>query len=185
MSDEASNVAVLKDAYRRWHDSKGGSVDHWMGLVADDIKFGSLAQAAAEMAFAGGLGIEIHLEPLATRTGITVDAVLLFSESNSRFLVEVPPAEWPQFADYFAGLPLTELGKVTGGKAVEIRGVAGQSVVDAPWAELKKCWQSPLHLTHRAIITPTMPTSSPIIRWGLAPLPRSSLTTASTAARRS
>jgi ketosteroid isomerase-like protein len=52
MSDEASNVAVLKDAYRRWHDSKGGSVDHWMGLVADDIKFGSLAQAAPEMAFA-------------------------------------------------------------------------------------------------------------------------------------
>jgi ketosteroid isomerase-like protein len=52
MSDEASNVAVLKDAYRRWHDTKGGSVDHWMGLVADDIKFGSLAQAAPEMAFA-------------------------------------------------------------------------------------------------------------------------------------
>jgi hypothetical protein len=52
MSDEASNVAVLKDAYRRWHDSKGGSVDHWMGVVADDIKFGSLAQAAPEMAFA-------------------------------------------------------------------------------------------------------------------------------------
>ncbi len=52
MSDEASNVAILKDAYRRWHDTRGGSVDHWMGIVADDIKFGSLAQAAPEMAFA-------------------------------------------------------------------------------------------------------------------------------------
>lgn len=52
MSDAATNVAVLKDAYHRWHESKGGSVDHWMTLVAEDIKFGSLAQAAPEMAFA-------------------------------------------------------------------------------------------------------------------------------------
>jgi len=46
MPDESSNVATLKDAYRRWHESKGGSVDHWMAICADDIKFGSLAQAA-------------------------------------------------------------------------------------------------------------------------------------------
>jgi uncharacterized protein len=44
MPDEAQNVAILKDAYARWADSKGGSVDHWMSIVADNIKFGSLAQ---------------------------------------------------------------------------------------------------------------------------------------------
>jgi uncharacterized protein len=44
MSDEASNVAVLKEAYRRWHDSRGGSVDHWMTICDEDIQFGSLAQ---------------------------------------------------------------------------------------------------------------------------------------------
>jgi hypothetical protein len=52
MSDAASNVALLQEGYRRWHESKGGSVDHWMTMVADDIKFGSLAQAAPQMAFA-------------------------------------------------------------------------------------------------------------------------------------
>ena len=46
MSDEAANVAVLKDAYRRWHDSRGGSVDHWMSICDENIKFGSLAQGA-------------------------------------------------------------------------------------------------------------------------------------------
>jgi len=51
MADAAANVAILKEAYARWHDSKGNSVDHWMGLVADDIKFGSLAQGAPEVAF--------------------------------------------------------------------------------------------------------------------------------------
>jgi ketosteroid isomerase-like protein len=52
MSDEARNVAVLKDAYDRWHDSKGGSVDHFLGLVAEDVKFGSLARGAPQMTFA-------------------------------------------------------------------------------------------------------------------------------------
>jgi len=52
MSDEANNIAILKDAYRRWHESKGGSVDRWMTSCDENIKFGSLAQAAPEMAFA-------------------------------------------------------------------------------------------------------------------------------------
>jgi uncharacterized protein len=52
MSDEARNVELLKDAYGRWHDSKGASVDHWMNIVADDVRFGSLAQAAPVMSFA-------------------------------------------------------------------------------------------------------------------------------------
>ena len=46
MSDETANVAVLKDAYRRWHDSRGGSVDHWMSICDENIKFGSLAHGA-------------------------------------------------------------------------------------------------------------------------------------------
>jgi uncharacterized protein len=48
------NVEILKDAYARWHDTKGGSVDHWMTLVSDDIQFGSLAQGAPDMMFARG-----------------------------------------------------------------------------------------------------------------------------------
>ena len=47
MSDEARNVSVLKEAYRRWNDSRGGSVDHWMSICAENIAFGSLIQGAA------------------------------------------------------------------------------------------------------------------------------------------
>ena len=45
MSDEASNVAILKDAYKKWSDTQGGSVDEWMKICSDKIQFGSLAQA--------------------------------------------------------------------------------------------------------------------------------------------
>ena len=44
MADEARNVEILKAAYRRWSESKGGSGDEWMKLCADNIAFGSLAQ---------------------------------------------------------------------------------------------------------------------------------------------
>jgi len=33
MTQEANNVALLKDAYARWNDTKGASVDHWFKLV--------------------------------------------------------------------------------------------------------------------------------------------------------
>ena len=52
MGDAAQNVEILKDAYKRWADSKGGSVDHWMSLCCEDIQFGSLARGAPEMCFA-------------------------------------------------------------------------------------------------------------------------------------
>jgi ketosteroid isomerase-like protein len=46
-----SNVTALKHAYRRWHDTKGGSVDDWMKLLADDINFNSIAQGAPHVAY--------------------------------------------------------------------------------------------------------------------------------------
>jgi ketosteroid isomerase-like protein len=51
MGAEARNVGLLKEAYKLWHDSKGGSVDHFMSMVADDVRFGSIARGAAPLAF--------------------------------------------------------------------------------------------------------------------------------------
>ena len=51
MSTEPQNVAILKDAYQRWHDTKAGSVDHWLSLMTDDVQFRSLAAGAEAMAF--------------------------------------------------------------------------------------------------------------------------------------
>jgi ketosteroid isomerase-like protein len=44
MADEARNVELLKQAYRRWSESRGASVDEWLKICADNIAFGSLAQ---------------------------------------------------------------------------------------------------------------------------------------------
>lgn len=41
---EDRNVAMLRDAYRQWSESLGGSVDEWMKICAEDIAFGSLSE---------------------------------------------------------------------------------------------------------------------------------------------
>ena len=51
MSTESQNVAVLKDAYQQWHDTKAGSVAHWLSLMTDDVQFRSLAAGASAMPF--------------------------------------------------------------------------------------------------------------------------------------
>jgi uncharacterized protein len=51
MGNETKNVEVLKAAYARWHATKGGSVDHWMTIVAENVRFGSLAQGAPQVPF--------------------------------------------------------------------------------------------------------------------------------------
>jgi ketosteroid isomerase-like protein len=48
---EAANVSMLQEAYRRWKDTRGGSVDHWMSICDENIKFGSLAQGAPQVAY--------------------------------------------------------------------------------------------------------------------------------------
>jgi ketosteroid isomerase-like protein len=53
MSNEATNVAILKEAYRQWDESKGGSVEHWFdSVVAPNISFGSVPRGAAPLEFA-------------------------------------------------------------------------------------------------------------------------------------
>ena len=51
MSNEAANVQLLKEAYRRWSESKG-SADFWFdSVVAPNISFGSVPRGAAPLAF--------------------------------------------------------------------------------------------------------------------------------------
>jgi len=68
------------------------------GLIRSchDLSEGGLAAALAEMAFAGGYGIEATLDAF----GKMDDTVVLFAESNSRFVVEVP-AESDASANWF------------------------------------------------------------------------------------
>ncbi|GIW92345.1 MAG: phosphoribosylformylglycinamidine synthase subunit PurL [Pirellulaceae bacterium] len=127
------------------------------GLVraCHDLSEGGLAVAAAEMAFAGGWGVELTLpDPACAVAPIAVadpvddpdqwDAMWLFAESNSRFLCEVPPGSRDAFLATVQGVPVVELGKVQSHDRLVIRNQAGKVLIDAPLGDLKHSWQSPL-----------------------------------------
>ena len=51
MNREETHIELLKQAYQQWNDTKAGSVEHWLALMTDDIRFRSLAAGAAQMEF--------------------------------------------------------------------------------------------------------------------------------------
>ncbi|MDQ3329159.1 MAG: AIR synthase-related protein, partial [Planctomycetota bacterium] len=110
-----------------------------------DLSEGGLAVSLAEMAFAGGFGVEIDLAPLAA-TGLP-DGSLLFSESNTRFAVEVTPENAKAFESAFTDLPCSRIGTVDADDRLRVRGGQGATVIDSKLADLKEAWQRPFDWT--------------------------------------
>ena len=116
------------------------------GLVkaCHDCSEGGIAVAAAEMAFAGGLGVEICLRGVPLGEPISRDDFALFSESNTRFLVEVAPEHKTEFENMMTGVDFAAIGRVTNEQSLDVYGVSGKRVLWASLAELKEAWQKPL-----------------------------------------
>jgi len=158
------------------------------GLVraCHDLSEGGLAVAAAEMAFAGNCGARVFLgqvphaievddesaaeaerlsqkmpheeiHPLAAYPAAT--AVLLFSESNTRFLCEVRPDDAEAFEAALADVPHALVGEVVDTGELEVIGIpcpipdgaggppteiGAPLVIEAELETLKEAWQRPL-----------------------------------------
>ena len=50
-TQEERNTAILKGAFDAWHQSKGTSTDHWLSIMADEVKLRSLAEGAKGLEF--------------------------------------------------------------------------------------------------------------------------------------
>lgn len=115
------------------------------GLVASchDCSDGGLGVALAETAFSGNLGMDLDLRQ-APRHDIHRDDVLLFSESQSRFVVTVPADKATAFEAVMADTGLGRLGTVTAETTLQATGLSGAPVLRADLAELKQAWQATL-----------------------------------------
>lgn len=116
------------------------------GLVAacHDCSEGGLAVAAAEMAFAGGFGMTLDLDAVPRDGEADRDDIVLFSESNSRFVVEVPGGREADFEARMAGSPFGRVGVVTEEDRLAVRGLGGDEIISADLGTLKESWQRPL-----------------------------------------
>jgi phosphoribosylformylglycinamidine synthase len=114
-----------------------------------DLSEGGLAVAAAEMAFAGGYGLELDLRAVQNKS-VARNDFLLFSESNSRFLIEVAEQDRPEFEELIRNISCRSIGKVTRGEKLLIHGLDGKGVVDADLAELRRSWKKTLSMEAQA-----------------------------------
>jgi len=117
-----------------------------------DCSEGGIGVCAAEMAFSGGLGMELFLSevpygeiqnPKSKIQNLRNDFIL-FSESNSRFIVEVERKKQKAFEKIIEGVPFGLIGCVRPDKEFKVYGLDGKICVRAGIATLKESWQKPL-----------------------------------------
>jgi phosphoribosylformylglycinamidine (FGAM) synthase-like enzyme len=80
-------------------------------------------------------------QPLSAEADVAT--VLLFSESNTRFLCEVRPADAAAFEQILDGVALACIGQVTAPPLFEVY-YRGKPLIRLEVDELIKAWQSPL-----------------------------------------
>lgn len=109
-----------------------------------DCSEGGLGVALAEMAFSGGLGLTVRLDKVPYKGKERRDDFILFSESNSRFVVEIPEENKEKFEGLLKGIPFGCIGCVEESPEFIIYGVNKQVCVNTYIADLKEVWKRPL-----------------------------------------
>ena len=131
------DLEAARQRYSGLHSAISG------GLVRSchDCSDGGLGIAAAEMCFAGDMGMKIDLDLVPSGTGMSDDRVL-FSESASRLLVEVEPGKADAFEKMMAGTVFSRIG-TTGSSLFEVHR-AGNKVLSLGMDTMRVAWQATL-----------------------------------------
>ena len=94
------------------------------------------------MVFTGGLGLELRLEMVPSERGMREDFIL-FSESNGRLLVEVPPKKQSNFEELMGESVFSKVGVVTKEEQFIVSD-REKVTVDLHLDELISAWKTPL-----------------------------------------
>jgi phosphoribosylformylglycinamidine synthase len=109
-----------------------------------DVSEGGLAVSLAEMAFTGGLGLEIDLDKLPLAIEMRDDHIL-FSESNGRLLVEVKNGDADAFEKLMKGSTMAWIGSVVKEPRLRVK-KAGKKIIDLANVETSLAWKTPLEV---------------------------------------
>lgn len=107
-----------------------------------DLSDGGLGVALAETAFSGGLGMELDITNLSNEN-VTRNDYLLFSESQSRFIVTISPNKKVEFEKIMKSEIISFIGKVTNNDKFLIK-KDKKLIVNTSIKDLKKSWQGVL-----------------------------------------
>jgi phosphoribosylformylglycinamidine synthase len=115
------------------------AIDQQLIVACHDLSEGGLGIAAAEMTLAGDFGMTLDLSKIAN-VDCSRDDTLLFSETNSRFLMEVPDHATTQFEDCVKKCVYSQIGQVTSDSRLMIHGRTQTHLIDIEASKLRTAW---------------------------------------------
>ncbi|MCC7399279.1 MAG: phosphoribosylformylglycinamidine synthase subunit PurL [Planctomycetes bacterium] len=113
-------------------------------LAAHDLAEGGLGAAVAEMAIGGRLGARVDLDAVRT-AGVMHPERVLFSESQSRLLLEVPADRLDDLRANLHQVPFAVIGEVVTAPELTFVG-GGAPPTKVPLAAAERAWKAPLDL---------------------------------------
>jgi phosphoribosylformylglycinamidine synthase len=113
------------------------------GLIESchDCSEGGLSVAISEMCIGGSLGANIFVEEIPKKVDM-LNYEILFSESPSRFIVEVSKEKKDDFERQMSGLPLGLIGCISKDERVVFYGKDHQPIINIGLKDLKEAWLS-------------------------------------------
>jgi phosphoribosylformylglycinamidine synthase len=113
-------------------------------LSCHDLSEGGLGVALAEMGFGGGYGAQIALRKVPGANRFRRDDFLLFSESNSRFLCEVPHDRRAEFERLLGRVTYSAIGRVVEDPVLTVTGLNRVQGVNLSLSEAETAWRRAL-----------------------------------------
>ena len=104
---------------------------------------GGLGIALSKTAFAGGYGMDIELTKVPYE-GKKRDDFILYSQSNSRFIITVSTEKKEEFERIMGDNIYSQIGIVIQDKRLKVKGLNGKYMIDSDLDNLKKAWKSTL-----------------------------------------
>ncbi|MBU2258913.1 MAG: phosphoribosylformylglycinamidine synthase, partial [Candidatus Omnitrophica bacterium] len=143
---------VFADKAKLIFDSLSCSVDSGLISAMHDCSEGGLGVACSEMAFSGDLGMDIFLSEVPYENPSSTihnppskrNDFILFSQSNSRFIVEIRKKDQKAFEKMISKVPFGLIGCISRDKDLKVRGLDGKICLKAKINELKNAWQKPM-----------------------------------------
>jgi len=126
------NAELSKKVYAAMESA----IDKRLAASCISLERGGLAVASAKSAIAGMLGCDIKLSGIKNNQ-IQRNDIILYSESQGRFLVSVNPLNKEIFENIFKDLPFNMIGNVKKDLSFTMEGVAGKKIINTDIPEIE------------------------------------------------
>ena len=133
-----TDVSLAKELYKRLHLA----VREGIVLACHDISDGGIGVALAEMCIGGGIGAELFLNNVPFEGDRRSNEIVLYSESQSRFLVEIDRRHKGRFEKLFEDFPCELVGRTSEDRNFVVYGLEGEEYIVEDVKNLERVWRS-------------------------------------------